>query len=117
VTAFDVGHPSPAWFSANATDLWVASNADNVVLHLDPKTGAVLATVAVGNIPQDGTIAADGSVWVPNLGDGTVSRIDPTRNVVTNTIAVGAKPFVLNSAFGSVWVPSYGGRDVRRISG
>jgi YVTN family beta-propeller protein len=76
----------------------------------------VLATVAVGQVPHDGTIAADGAVWVPNMGDGTVFRIDPARGVVTDTVAVGAKPFVLNSAFGSVWAPSYGGRDVRRIS-
>ena len=48
---------SPAWFASTASKLWVASNVDDVVLHLDPHTGRVLATVKVGATPQDGTIA------------------------------------------------------------
>ena len=94
----------------------MASNAENVVLHLDAHTGKVLAVVKVGTTPQDGVIAPDGSVWVPNLGDGTVSRIDPKTNRVTATVRVGPKPFVLGVGAGSIWSPSYGGSDVRRIA-
>ena len=51
LSRIDVHHQSPAWFAADATHLWVASNVDDVVLHLDPRTGKVLAAVKVGLTP------------------------------------------------------------------
>ena len=43
---------------------------------LDPVTGQVAASVAVGSAPA-GIAAGAGSIWVTNGADGTVTRIDP----------------------------------------
>ncbi len=88
---------------------------DNTVSRIDPSTRKVVATIPVGEQPDNAAVAGDGTVFVPNVSGGTVSRIDPATNMVVGTIAVGAKPFPSAYAFGDVWVPIYGGRDVDRI--
>jgi len=45
-------------------------------MRIDPKAGAVVATVPVGAWPT--ALAWDGaSLWVANHGDDTVQQIDP----------------------------------------
>ena len=74
-----------------------------------------IATIPVGDGPDNAAVAADGTVFVPNVTAGTVSRIDPATNKVVDTIPVGPKPFPIAYAFGDIWVPISGGRDVYRI--
>jgi hypothetical protein len=55
--------------------VWVVNPGDNnTVTEIDASTGAVVQTIAVGNIPL--AISSDGTdVWVANEYDGTVSEI------------------------------------------
>jgi YVTN family beta-propeller protein len=74
-----------------------------------------VATIHVGNQPENPAVADDGTVFVPNIGNDSVSRIDPATNRVIGTIPVGQQPFPAANAFGDIWVPSSGGTDVYRI--
>jgi YVTN family beta-propeller protein len=74
-----------------------------------------VATIRVGQGPENAAVAADGTVFVPNVGSDTVSRIDPATNSVIETIPVGSKPFPAAFAFGDIWVPSSGGTELYRL--
>ena len=65
-----------------------------------------MATIRVGQGPENAAVATDGTVFVPNVAADTVSRIDPATNTVIQTIAVGLLPFPAAGAFGDIWVPS-----------
>jgi YVTN family beta-propeller protein len=105
----------PRSMAVSPTAVWVSNSSDNTVSRIDPSTRTLVATIPVGQGPENAAIAADGTVFVPNVGDGTVSRIDPATNTVIDTIAVGARPFPSAYAFGDIWVPISGGRVVARI--
>ena len=85
--------------------VWLTGKTTGEVTRLDPGTGAVRATIAVGALPRL-LAAGEDAIWVVNQGDGTVSRIDPSSNKVVATIEVG--PLLsaggIEVAGGSVWV-------------
>ena len=72
--ALSIRGPLGIAFSANT--VWVASQLDNAVVRVDPKTGEVTGSpIDVGRTPF--AITAHGkSAWVTNLASATVSRID-----------------------------------------
>ena len=74
-----------------------------------------MATIHVGQQPENPAVADDGTVFVPNLADNTVSRIDPATNRVIGTIPVGTMPFPAANAFGDIWVPAAGESHVYRL--
>jgi len=78
------------------------------LLRLDPASGAVQATIAVGRTPGD-VVVTPTAVWVPAYADSTLARIDPATNTVVATIPVCTKPAGVASAFGAVWVSCYDG--------
>jgi virginiamycin B lyase len=106
--AFDVGHARPSGIIVSADAVWVA-NGDGTVVRLDPATGSVVATIKVGQTPQQGDLAPDGTVWIPNQVGDTISVIDPQRNAVARTVQLktGTAPFVLRRGFGDLWVGSF----------
>ena len=61
----------------------------------DAKSGAPLATVAVGRVPERLTVGADGAVYVVNRGARSVSVIDPGELKESRRIAVGVEPVAL----------------------
>ncbi len=62
-----------------------------VLVRVDPRTGRVMARVAVGNDPS--ALAADASgVWVANHDDDTVWRIDPRTDTITMRSSVQGAP-------------------------
>ncbi len=77
----------------------------NSVAVIDPETGRVVDTVAVGTRPGPITSGA-GSVWVGNRGDDrSVTRIDSRDRTVLATIALDRRtPTGLAFGFGAVWV-------------
>ena len=106
--AYDVGHPRPSGIVLSADAVWVA-NGDNTVVRLDAATGSVEATIKVGQTPQQGDLAPDGTVWIPNQVGDTISVIDPQTNEVARTVRLttGTAPFVLRRGFGDLWVGSF----------
>jgi virginiamycin B lyase len=114
VSSVRVGN-GPRSLAVSPSAVWVSNSSDATVSRIDPATRKVVATIPVGQRPENAAIAGDGTVFVPSVTDNTVSRIDPATNKVIGTIAVGKGPFPAAYAFGDIWVPSSGGRDVYRI--
>ena len=121
-----IGKPLPVGTALVAvlaydTSIWVTDSAKNVVMRLDPKTGAVTATITVGHRPW-GLAGGGDAVWVVNRGDttdrtSTVSRIDPKTNRVTKTITVGAGADGIAWMDSALWVASETAGEVTRITG
>jgi len=110
------GDAGPAWIASGAGSLWVTTvefdSAGNTlpgsVLRIDPATGTVLATIAVGKGAYDIAVGF-GSVWVPNQDDNTVSRIDAGTNQAVATIPVSGGPGGIAADSSAVWVVSVDG--------
>ena len=83
--------------------MWVANAGDDALVRINPDTGAVAATVSVGDGPA-AVLATATALWVANARDGTVMRLDPRSGAVTKTIHLGGSPTALVSAAGRVWV-------------
>ncbi|MDQ1711792.1 MAG: virginiamycin lyase [Frankiaceae bacterium] len=83
--------------------LWVATQSGRLD-RVDPKTGRVLARIAVGETSYE-PVVAFGFVWVTNRNSATVSKIDPARNRVVATVST---PFVnaggIVAAAGWLWI-------------
>src|SRR5262249_59848442 len=71
-----------AAISAGAAGLWVLDPLDATVPRVDPRRGAVAATVPLGGAPAALT-QSGGDVWVADGHDGTLLRLDPRRRTGT----------------------------------
>ena len=77
-------------------------------LALDPETGEVLESVALGSAP--GTVAiGEGSVWVLDADDKTISQIDTESREVVRTFSTSSTPTDIAVGAGAVWVGNAGG--------
>jgi DNA-binding beta-propeller fold protein YncE len=90
------------------------------VLHVDRRTGRILAQVPGTFEAADLAVGAEG-VWVYDQYQGTVLRIDPGTNRVVRTIPVTSQPLVelhshvLALGAGAVWVVDKAGEAVVRV--
>ena len=74
---------------------------------LDPETGEILESVALGTAP--GTVAiGEGSVWVLDADDKTVSQIDPESREVVRTFSTSSTPTDIAVGAGAVWIGNAG---------
>jgi serine/threonine-protein kinase len=96
--------------------VWVSSAIDEgTVMRLDPDTGEVLDTIAVGGRPKE-MVEANGFLWVVNERSNNVMRIDPKRaKRVGAPIDVGDTPVGLAVGGGALWVSNNRSNDVSRI--
>ena len=77
---------------------------------LDPETGEILESVALGTAP--GTVAiGEGSVWVLDADDKTVSQIDPESREVVRTFSTSSTPTDIAVGAGAVWIGNAGDKD------
>jgi YVTN family beta-propeller protein len=80
------------------------TNADLVTV-IDTSTRAVVASIAVGNMPTHVAIAPDGArVYVTNTGSSSISVLDAATDSVSATIVLAAKPFKAAVTPGGQWV-------------
>jgi DNA-binding beta-propeller fold protein YncE/tRNA A-37 threonylcarbamoyl transferase component Bud32 len=94
----------PSSIAVDDAWVWVADEAGNNVLRVDPKTNEVTATVPVPDEPR-ALAAANGSVWVACAGDGSVVRIDvDTAKVTGEPSPAGSRPTAIAVGSGQVWV-------------
>ncbi|HYT30478.1 MAG TPA: hypothetical protein VEN82_06850 [Actinomycetota bacterium] len=111
----DLGSVSPGYAVVGAGGIWITDFHGDTVIRIDPATGAVLGTVAVGTHPLD-TAFGFGSAWITNLDGGSVSRVDPGTGRVMATIPVGGGELQgLATGLGSVWVASVAGDEIWEI--
>jgi streptogramin lyase len=127
LSSIPLGDPGKGFPSAIAVgddgSLWVAvqlydSSNDPVagnVLRVDPASGQIKATVAVGKLPLD-VVTSPGAVWVTTYDDDTITRIDTSTNQITDLVVLAnAAPVGLAYDFGSIWVTAEGQGRVYRI--
>lgn len=87
-----LGHA--AWDIAPSREgerLYVSGYTDNVVSVLKV-TGALIATIPVGDGAEGMAMAPNGLLYVCNVGSGTVSIVDTATNAVLTTVGVGQNP-------------------------
>ena len=104
----------PTGIAVGQGGVWVANSLDASVSHIDPESGDVLATIAVGDAPVDVAVD-DTGVWVANSTSGTVSRIDPTSDLEVQTVPVGNGPRAIAAGPEGVWVANFLDGTVARV--
>jgi DNA-binding beta-propeller fold protein YncE len=100
------------WSLAVTEDaIWVAKNGPAAVVHIDPETQKIVATVEI-----DANLVADvHGVWVSGAGENaananTVSQVDPVTNQLVGTpIPVGIEPLQMVAGAGAIWVGAHSG--------
>ena len=90
---------------AGAGALWVSSEESGTVTRIDPRSGAVVSAITVGNGPS-ALAVGEGAVWVVNRHDGTLSRIDPARNVESGNEEIGGEPTAVAAGGGPCGWPA-----------
>ncbi|RPJ37105.1 MAG: hypothetical protein EHM35_06970, partial [Planctomycetaceae bacterium] len=106
----------PYGLAFDGTSIWVTNGLTNNVMKLDPATGAILGTYAVGAGAGPKALAFDGaSVWVANSNSNSVRKINPATGAVGTPITVGAYPSALAFDGTSVWVANSGSNSVQKI--
>jgi peptide/nickel transport system substrate-binding protein len=96
--------------------IWVADAGDSDVVQIDPSTGTVVRTIAVGSDPNAIAASPTGdAVWVANTGSGTVFRIDTATSTVTAAQAVGPAPTGIAVDGRNVWVAVSGADQVVQL--
>jgi branched-chain amino acid transport system substrate-binding protein len=96
--------PYPIAVAVTSGAVWVLNTRSETVTRIDPRTRAVVATIALAAGGDPSAIAAGaGAVWVADSGDGTLARIDPATNRLTS-IRLGGSPTSVAVGAGRVWV-------------
>lgn len=102
----------PWSFAVTEDAIWVAKNGPAAVVHIDPETQKIVATIEV-----DASLVAANihGVWLSGSGENadnanTVSRVDPVTNrLVGAPIPVGLEPLQMVTGAGAVWVGAHSG--------
>lgn len=105
----------PWSIAATEEAVWVAKNGPAALVHIDPQTEQVAATIDI----DASLVAADAyGVWVAGTSKAadTASRVDPvTQRLIGSPVPVGMESIQLVVGGGSVWVGSHGVGTVTRI--
>ena len=98
-------HPWRIAVSPADGHLWVTCLGDARVVRINPTTGAVVASIAVGNYPQDILFDGNGKVWVSFPTLNRLSKIDPATNTIISNHTVTGAPWALCRGLdGDLWV-------------
>lgn len=117
--------------SPNGSQLYVACEASNTVIVVDPVARKKVAEIEVGRQPTDVTFSPDGKrAYVSNRLDDTVSVIHVAARTVLETIPVGDDPhgvltdrtgkllYVLNTSSDDISVvDTESHREIKRLAG
>ncbi len=105
-----------AMLSAGDGSLWLASTLDGEVVRIEPKTGKVLATVAIPGVQA--LTEGDGTIWATartGMANGHVARIDPNTNQLEGETDVPIQPAAARFVDQALWIVDEGGGDVVRF--
>jgi hypothetical protein len=96
--------------------VWVATQIDNTLVRIDPKTGGVGAVPA--GITPSAVEYREGRVWVAARGDSTVRRFRAGRvpAQVGEPVQVDLNPVALTVTDESVWVTCVGSTSLVRLA-
>ncbi len=100
---------APDWIAVG-DEVWISNKPKDAVIRIDPKTNAVVATIAAGKRPCSGLAIGFGSLWVPLCGDQTtaqgLARVDLKTGTVAATISIsiGNSEGGIATGASSVWL-------------
>ena len=104
--------------AADPTGVWAVAPSEaggsGRLVHVDPATDRILASMEVGRDPSDVAIGDD-VVWVANRGDDSVWRVDARTRAVQTKTSVGDGPAALAVTDEAVWVANMSARTLMRI--
>jgi YVTN family beta-propeller protein len=101
--------------AVGAGSLWVLGDAlDRRVWRLDPRSGAIQATIRL-RFPPRSVVVADGAAWITDDLDDTVVPIDARSNRVLPAVTVGRGAAGVTAWAGAVWVANAIDGTVSRI--
>ncbi len=103
----------PYGLAVTATDIWVTSFEESLVVRVDRASGDRVARLRVPS--PTAILEANGAIWVAGHRDGRVTRIDPATNKVTGAAEASATLEGMIFHQGALWVASNTGRSVERI--
>lgn len=83
---------APDWLIGAFGSVWVINYRPSTVSRLDPRSGALLATIPVGDDACLGMAASSGSLWVPSCRTAELSQIDPVTNAVRARYPLPLRP-------------------------
>jgi virginiamycin B lyase len=102
----------PWSFAVTEDAIWVAKNGPAAVVHIDPETQRIVATLEI----DASLVAADvHGVWVSGAGENTANantawRVDPlTNELVGAPVPVGIEPLQIVTGASAVWVGAHSG--------
>ncbi len=107
---------SPIAFAFDGQFLWVASAGGNAVQAIDPASGVLKVTVAVGH--QPGALAFDTVrkwLWVASQDENVVQAIDVTTLAVVARADTGQRPSALAFDGTHLWVANYNDSTIEAI--
>ena len=74
------------WLAAGADGVWLSVPGERKVRRLDPRTGAVKATISVPQDPCEATDVGFGDLWTATCGTPGLARINPATNKVNGFV-------------------------------
>lgn len=99
--------------------VYAVNNADNSVVAINPRTGALGPRIAVGNDPDTAVLGLHGRhLYVANQGSNTISVIDTVTQKVVATLPAGPGPdaLALNPRGSTLWVADGGSNSIEPIA-
>ncbi|HXY29875.1 MAG TPA: hypothetical protein VEI06_04130 [Gemmatimonadaceae bacterium] len=99
---------SPDWMAMAFDAVWVVNYRPSTVNRLDPRTGAVLASIPIGDNACLGIAVGPQSLWVASCGSGELTEIDPQTNSVRRRVSLPLhrrREGALAYANGFLWIP------------
>ena len=110
----DVHRPCSG-LTAGFASIWAPSCMDKKLLRLDPKSGAVQATIDAEPENSEGGIwAGPDAVWMV-VKPSTLIRVDPSTNTVVSKLALPATAANPVVAAGFVWVSTFENNSVVQV--
>jgi virginiamycin B lyase len=97
------------WLAAGAGGVWLSAPGDKLIRRLDPRSGAVKATIQVPQDPCEATAVGLGSLWTATCGTPGLARIDPATNKVSGFVKLAIPSSLdgegsIGAGAGGVWL-------------
>ena len=99
----------PSAMAVGAGSVWVGDSNGQVVLRVDPSSGAVVDRIPVRGTPGS-LVGGGGAIWVASTLGGTIQRLDPTSSTVATLDLRGANATALAFGEGGLWIADALGR-------
>jgi streptogramin lyase len=111
---FDIGAKQATDIAFGDGWIWVASDSDQRLTMLDPRSGRIVDRIALTGEPND-IAYGHGLVFTTYFYDETLAAIDPETREVLWVAPVGRQPSGIGVLGDEVWVSNYAGDTLTQV--